>query len=123
MSKSIIYQAQLAKQASLKLAVLTTKVKNKALLAIANAIKNNSNAILQANKKDVEAAKKTRLNEVLIKRLMLDNHKISEMVDEIKSVARLEDPVGKVLSQVELDKGLMLSQITCPIGVIGAIFE
>src|SRR3989344_1515420 len=99
------------------------KTKNKALIAIAKALKNNSNAILQANKKDVEKAEKSGLGQVLIKRLMLDKHKISEMAEEARSVARLEEPVGRVLSQVELDKGLMLYQVACPIGVIGAIFE
>ena len=120
---SVIKQAQIAKEASLKLAVLPTKIKNKALVAIADALRKNQKRILDENKKDIEAAKKAGLNQVLIKRLLLDSHKISEMVDEIKSVARLEDPVGKLLSQVELDKDLMLYQVTCPIGVIGAIFE
>src|SRR3989344_2405862 len=120
---SITKQAQLAKEASLKLAVLPAKTKNKALIAIAKALKNNSNAILQANKKDVEKAEKSGLGQVLIKRLMLDKYKINEIVDGVKSVARLEEPVGRVLSQVELDKGLMLYQVACPIGVIGAIFE
>lgn len=120
---SILKQVQLAKEASVKLAVLPTKVKNKALIAIANSLKNNSKKILVANKKDVKAAKKSKLNQALIKRLMLDEHKISEMVEEVKSVAKLEDPVEKILSQVGLDNGLVLYQVTCPIGIIGAIFE
>ena len=120
---SVLKQVQIAKEASIKLAALPTKIKNKALLEIADSIKNNSNAILRANEKDVEEAKKSKLSYALLKRLMLDNHKISEMTGEVRSVARLEDPVGRVLSQVELDKGLMLYRVTCPIGVIGAIFE
>ena len=119
----ITKQAQLAKEASIKLAILPTNIKNKALLEIANALKRNSKRLLKANKMDAENAKKSELSEVLLKRLMLDENKIDEMIQEIKSVARLEDPVGKVLSQTELDKGLMLYQVTCPIGVIGAIFE
>ncbi|MAG91228.1 glutamate-5-semialdehyde dehydrogenase [Candidatus Woesearchaeota archaeon] len=120
---SIEKQAQLAKDASLKLAVLSTKAKNRALKAIAKALKNNSKLILNANKRDVEAAKKAKLNYVLVNRLMLNKHKINEMIEEVKSVTKLEDPVGKVLSQIELDKGLNLYQVTCPIGVIGMIFE
>ena len=123
MKNSISKQAELAKEASIKLAVLSTKIKNRALLAIADALKRNQKHILDTNKKDIEEAKKSNLNEVLIKRLMLDEHKIDEMVQEVKSVVKLEDPVGKILSQVELDNGLMLYQVTCPIGVIGAIFE
>ncbi|MEK6891860.1 MAG: glutamate-5-semialdehyde dehydrogenase [Nanoarchaeota archaeon] len=120
---SITEQAKLAKEASIKLAKLPTKTKNKALLEIAKSIIKNSKSIINENKKDIAAAEKSNLNNVLIKRLKIDENKIKEIVDEIKSVAKLDDPVGKVLSQVELDKGLMLYQVTCPIGVIGAIFE
>ncbi len=120
---SILQQAKLAKEASIKLAVLPINVKNKALSSIAGSIKNNSKKIIEANKKDLESAEKQRLNKVLIDRLKIDNNKIHEMVKEIRDVANLEDPTGKILSQTELDKGLMLYQVTCPIGVIGAIFE
>ena len=120
---SIEQQAKSAREASIKLAVLPTKAKNKALKSMTNSIKSNSKKIIEANKKDLKAAKKNKLSRVLIDRLKIDNNKIHEMVEEIKDVAELEDPVGKTLSQIELDKGLMLYQITCPIGVIGAIFE
>ncbi|MEK6943535.1 MAG: glutamate-5-semialdehyde dehydrogenase [Nanoarchaeota archaeon] len=120
---SIEAQAKLARDASIKLAVLPTNVKNKALLAIANAIKKNSKAIIEANKKDIEAAKKAGLSGVLVKRLLVDNHKIDEIIAEVKGVAKLDDPSGKTISQMELDNNLMLYQVTCPIGVIGAIFE
>ncbi|MEK6947378.1 MAG: glutamate-5-semialdehyde dehydrogenase [Nanoarchaeota archaeon] len=120
---SITEQAKLAKESSIELAVLPTKTKNKALIEIAKSIIKNSKSIINENKKDIEAAEKSNLNNVLIKRLKIDESKIKEMVEEIKSVAKLEDPVGKTLSQVELDKNLMLYQVTCPIGVIGAIFE
>ena len=119
----ILQQAQLAKEASIKLAVLPTKIKNKALLAIAESIRKNSKKIIAANKKDIEQAKKSKLNKVLVDRLLINKNKINEIIQEIKNVAKLEDPVGRILSQVELDNGLMLYQVTCPIGVIGAIFE
>ncbi|MBI1936328.1 glutamate-5-semialdehyde dehydrogenase [Candidatus Woesearchaeota archaeon] len=120
---SVKTQAELAKEASFKLAVLPTKTKNKALLEIASAIKKNSESIINENKKDVDAAEKSSLNQSLIKRLRIDEDKLNEIIEEIMEVACLDDPVGKILSQVELDKGLMLYQETCPIGVIGAIFE
>lgn len=116
-------QAQLAQESSLKLAVLPTKIKNRALLEIAKSIQKNSKSIIYENRKDVQAAEKSNLSKALIKRLEMDENKIKEMTAEIDDVAKLEDPVGKTLSQVELDKGLMLYQVTCPIGVIGAIFE
>ncbi len=115
--------AQLAKEASIKLAVLSVNVKNKALIEIAKSIKNNSKSIIAANKKDLEEAKKSKLSQILIKRLEIDKDKINEMVTGINTVVKLEDPVGKLISQVEMDDDLMLYQVTCPIGVIGAIFE
>src|SRR3989338_2827254 len=116
-------QAKLAREASIKLATLPAETKNKALLEMAKSVMKNSKSIISENKKDIEAAEKSGLNNALIKRLKIDESKIKEMADEIKSVAKLEDPVGKTLSQVELDKNLTLYQVTCPIGVIGAIFE
>lgn len=123
MQNNIIKQAELAKEASLKIAALPAKAKNNALIEIANSLKRNSKQLLYANKRDVEGAKKTKLKDVLLKRLAIDEHKIEEMIGELKTVEKLEDPAGKVMSQVELDKGLMLYQVACPIGVIGAIFE
>ena len=120
---SITEQARLAREASIRLAVLSTRDKNKALLEIAKSIKKNSKSIINENKKDIEAAEKYNLNKSLINRLKIDGIKINEIVEEIKSVAMLDDTVGKTLSQTELDKGLMLYQVTCPIGVIAAIFE
>ncbi len=119
----ILKQAQLAKQASIRLAALSTETKNTAILAMADAIKKNRDAILKENAKDVQSAKKSRLKDALLKRLVLTDDKINEIIDELNNVARLEDPAGKALSITELDSGLVLYQITCPIGVIGAIFE
>ncbi|MBI3027527.1 glutamate-5-semialdehyde dehydrogenase [Candidatus Woesearchaeota archaeon] len=112
-----------AKQASFRLMCLPPNAKNKALTSIAKALKESCSLIVKANKKDYDAAKKLRIKNALLKRLILDNHKISQMIAEVRNVAKLNDPVGKVLSQVELDRGLMLYQVTCPIGVIGVIFE
>ncbi len=123
MKNELLKQVRLAKEASIKLAALPTTVKNKALLKIASAIRNNSKLIINANKKDLEAANKSKLNKVLVDRLLVNERKIHEIIEEIEGVAKLEDPVGKTLSQIELDKGLMLYKVTCPIGVIGAIFE
>jgi glutamate-5-semialdehyde dehydrogenase len=116
-------QSKLAKEAALKLANLDTKTKNEALSEIAKQLKKRSKEIIKENKKDLETAVKTKLSKPLVKRLKIDNQKMNEIVKEIESVAKLKDPVGKLISQIELDKGLMLYQTTCPIGVIGAIFE
>jgi len=120
---SVEKQMKQAKEAAIKLASASSETKNKALKNIIINLKKNKNKIFSANKKDVEAAKKFHLQESLIKRLVIDDVKFKEMVNELKDVIKLEDPVGKTLSVIELDKGLVLSQITCSIGVIGTIFE
>ena len=120
---SVIQQAQLAKEASIRLAALPTEAKNKAIHAMADAIKKNKSRILKGNAKDVEEAKKSKLKDALIKRLILNEEKINAMMDELNDVAGLDDPVGKILSVMGLDKDLALYKVSCPIGVIGAIFE
>ena len=119
----IISQAKLAKEASLALATLSSETKNRALNAIADALEKNRKRILEENAKDMLEAQKSNLKMSLLKRLELNPAKISEFIEEVKSVANLEDPVGKTLSASELDNGLELYQVSCPIGVIGAIFE
>ncbi|MBW2980057.1 glutamate-5-semialdehyde dehydrogenase [Candidatus Woesearchaeota archaeon] len=116
-------QAKEANQAAIKLASAETKAKNEALKRIANALKKNKKKIISENKKDLAYAEKINLKNSLIKRLKVDGSKLKEMFENVKSVAKLEDPVGKTLSAIELDKGLELYKVSCPIGVIGIIFE
>lgn len=120
---NLITKTKLAKEASIQMAVLTTEKKNKALLSIAESIKKNKDKILKENKKDVEESKKAKQKDALIKRLVLNDVKIEEIVNGLKDVVKLEDPVNKVLEKIELDTNLILSKVTSPIGVIGAIFE
>ena len=120
-------KAKRARRASLKLANVATEEKNKALLRIADSIADNRERILAANAKDVEeaevAVEEGKLSKPLLERLKLDDAKIEEMIKSVRDVAKLDDPVGKTLSAIELDDGLELFQVSCPIGVIGAIFE
>ena len=114
--------AKNAKIASKKLATLPTELKNKALLAIAEAIENNTDLIFEANQKDLSKAK-GKVQESVYNRLKLDKNKMRDMIQGIVDVYELEDPIGKVLMQRSLDTGLILSKISCPIGVLGIIFE
>jgi len=116
-------KANKAKAAALQLAAATGEVKNKALGEIARALQTNSDAIVAANKIDLDNAQKENLAAPLLKRLKFDQDKITEAVDGIDSLIRLDDPVGKTLSAMELDQGLELFKVTCPIGVIGIVFE
>ena len=74
-------------------------------------------------RKTFAAAEKNKLSAPLLKRLKFDEGKIKEVCDGIESLIKLEDPVGKTLTATELDKGLELYKVSCPIGVIGIIFE
>jgi glutamate-5-semialdehyde dehydrogenase len=116
-------RAKDAKQASFSMAVLPTEVKDKALLAIADALTANKEAIFSANAQDMENAKKTDLPMPLQKRLLFDEHKLSDVVEGLKSLTKLSDPVGKELLKTELDDDLVLTRVSCPIGVLGIIFE
>ncbi len=115
--------AAIAKAAALQLAHLSTEVKNQTLEEIASAIEKGCASILEANAKDLEFAEKENIPGPLIARLRLNENKVMGMVKGIRSVVRLEDPVGQRQMAMEMDQGLTLYRLTCPIGVIGAIFE
>jgi len=125
--ESVKDKAMDAKRAYIKLSNAKTKDKNDTLIRMANALNKNRKKILESNKIDTLDAKKLlgkgELTESLIKRLEVTDSKIDEMIKGIKDVAKLEDPVGKTLSALELDNGLELYQVATPIGVIGMVFE
>lgn len=112
-----------AKQSSILLSAFTAEVKNHALAEIAKAIKTNTSEIIAANKLDLELAEKSNLPAPLLKRLKFDNSKIFDVISGIESLINLPEPIGETLSATELDKGLELYKVSCPIGVIGVIFE
>ncbi len=118
-----ITQAASAKAASIRLATVTTEVKNKALAEIASALRHNSDRIIEANQKDLAQAKGNSLDAPLLKRLKFDESSIDAVIAGIESLINLDDPVGKTITATELDQGLELYKVSCPIGVIGVIFE
>ncbi len=115
--------AKSAKSASIKLSIVSTDGKNQALAAIGQALKQQSAQIIAANKEDMADARKNNLAAPLLKRLKFDENKIVDVCAGIESLTGLDDPVGKTLSATELDSGLQLYKVTCPIGVIGVVFE
>ena len=124
---SIIERTRRAKAASRVLGRFSAEDRNHALSLIARQITDQSPEILAANRKDLERARPLveagQMPESLYRRLQLNQSKLNEMVSGINQVAALEDPLGKVTLATQLDEGLMLYRISCPIGVIGAIFE
>ena len=115
--------AEKAKSASILLAAVKADIKNTALARIAKAMKQYSAMLVSANREDLAVAEKNNLSAPLLKRLKFDEGKIKEVCDGIESLIKLDDPVGKTLTATELDKGLELYKVSCPIGVIGIIFE
>ena len=124
---SIEETARRAKDAALRLAGLPTEAKNRALQGMAGLVRECRADILAANEEDVRRAAELvangALSKPLLDRLKLSGDKVLGMAQGVESVAQLPDPVGQTLSAVELDDGLELRQVSCPIGVIGAIFE
>ena len=112
-----------AKKASIQLAAVKGETKNKALKLIAEALQEKAAEIVEANQKDLERSKQENLAAPLLKRLKFDEHKIREAVSGLNSLIAMDDPVGVALRATELDKGLELYKVSCPIGVIGVIFE
>ncbi len=119
--------AKSAKKASLEIAGLSTEVKNTALLKVADAIEEHKNEIFSANLEDLKEAEKLvaagELNKSTFNRLKLDENKMRDMIQGIRDIAQLDDPVNKQLFVRELDENLTLYKVSCPIGVLGIIFE
>ena len=121
--KELEEKGKAAKAVSRKLAFLSTEVKNKALVNIAEALIDKQDEILAANKIDYEEAKASGMNEAMLDRLMLSPSRLEGMAEDTKTVAALPDPVGEVLESRTLPNGLKISKRRVPLGVIGAIYE
>jgi glutamate-5-semialdehyde dehydrogenase len=111
------------KKASVHVAAMKTAEKNKALSNISRWLVDRSEEIFSANERDLKQAEIDGVPLPVFKRLKFDKRKLSEVIDGINALIELDDPVGRVILHTELDAGLTLKRITCPIGVIGVIFE
>lgn len=105
------------------MAALSIEVRNQALLAAAEALLNAREEIFKANEEDIEAARDAGIPQAVMKRLKFDQHKLEDVIQGIRELVKLKDPLAKVQMARELDQGLRLYRISCPIGVIGIIFE
>ncbi|MCU0570663.1 MAG: glutamate-5-semialdehyde dehydrogenase [Oculatellaceae cyanobacterium Prado106] len=120
---SLAVLARQTREAARRLAVLPGEARNEAIAAIANALEANAPAILAANEADCQAALTEGLAKPLYGRLKLDANKLQGAIVGVRDVGRLPDPVGNRQIHRELDQGLILQRITCPLGVVGVIFE
>ncbi|MCL2845140.1 MAG: glutamate-5-semialdehyde dehydrogenase [Chitinivibrionia bacterium] len=120
---SIIESAKNAKRAGIILSAIESEVKNNALKKIVDSLKNHKEEIFKANELDIQNAQKDNLSDPIIKRLKFDENKLNDVISGIEQLIKLQDPVGKTLLSTELADGLDLYRVSCPIGVIGVIFE
>ncbi|GAB4530382.1 MAG: glutamate-5-semialdehyde dehydrogenase [Pleurocapsa sp.] len=122
-SPSLKEIAQQTRQAASQLAVLSIEDRNAALEAIAVALEQATPEILAANQRDLQAAEGDNIAPALYARLKLGETKLRSAIAGVRDVAKLTDPVGTKQIHRELDKGLILQRVTCPLGVLGIIFE
>jgi glutamate-5-semialdehyde dehydrogenase len=123
----VVESAKRARAAFRRLAQSSDGQRRAALLGIADEVRQHAGEILAANSEDVRAAlpllESGRITEALYRRLKLDKSKLDAVIAGVEQVAQMNDPVGAVTWAIELDAGLKLYRVTCPIGVIGVIFE
>ena len=102
---------------------LSTEIKNKALLTAADKLVGKKEAILEANRKDIEAGRAGGMSEALIDRLTLTSGRIDQIAEGLKQVADLPDPVGEVMDEFQRPNGMKIRKVRVPMGVIGVIYE
>jgi glutamate-5-semialdehyde dehydrogenase len=112
-----------ARTASATLRTLTREQKDEALLAIADALVTNTDAIVGANSTDVAAARHAGTDRAIIDRLTLTPTRLAAIADAVRSVAALPDPVGDIVRGYTLPNGLKVRQVRVPLGVVGMIYE
>jgi glutamate-5-semialdehyde dehydrogenase len=125
--ESVVAQVQATRRAARELTRLSTDQRNKILLAAADELEARDAEILKANREDCESLEREPAaglaSSALLKRLKTTPAGIKDMANQIRDVARLEDPVGRVLATTELDDGLTLQKVSCALGVVAVIFE
>ena len=123
LEKSIKRIAKEAKDASFKIAALSSSKKNKALRVMASAIEKNSDYIRSENAKDLKRAKSSGLSSAMIDRLYLNPKRIKDMSISLREIAKLKDPLGQIISAWDRPNGLKINKVRVPIGVISIIYE
>ena len=124
---SVATLARRAREASRVLAILPDAVRRDALVKASRALVEQKEEILTANGQDCESARiqveQGSMSPSLFARLQTSEHDISEMATRMREVSQLPDPINRMLAKTELDKGLRLEKVSCPLGVIGIVFE
>ncbi|MNW25613.1 Gamma-glutamyl phosphate reductase [compost metagenome] len=119
----VLHKSQLAKSTTATLNLLTTEQKNQALLAMADALVQEHEALIVANQEDLERGRQNGTSESLLDRLKLTESRIEGIAEGLRQIAALPDPVGETLDEFERPNGLHIRKIRVPLGVIGIIYE
>jgi glutamate-5-semialdehyde dehydrogenase len=126
-SEAVRALAQAAKQAARCIASASIEQRNEALEEVARALERSAPEILEANTQDVSEAapafSRGELSKALVDRLKLSSEKLQSMIEGVRAVIALPDPIGRVLDRIELDEGLELEKVSCPLGLLAVIFE
>jgi glutamate-5-semialdehyde dehydrogenase len=126
-SEAIRALAQAAKQAARCIASASLEQRNAALEEVAGLLERSAPEILEANAQDVAEAEpahtRGEISKSLVDRLKLSPEKLHSMIDGVRAVMALPDPIGRVLDRIELDEGLDLEKVSCPLGLLAVIFE
>lgn len=119
----VLEKAKQAKKAARALALVTSDIKNKALIAMSDGLMNAKEELKEENEKDLKYAREKGLSSALIDRLTLNDKRIEGMASGLREIAALPDPVGEVTRMWQRPSGLQIGKIRTPIGVIGIIYE
>lgn len=123
LKKDIVAIARDAKKASFLMGQISSEVKDRTLLSMADALEKKKSAIFAANKKDVRQAKAKKLKPAFIDRLTLNDKRIKAMAESLREVAAQHDPIGEIIKMWTRPNGLWIGKLRVPLGVIGIIYE
>src|SRR5215216_3386738 len=122
-TQSVTDFARAAKAAARELAALDSGTKDRALLAVADALLSRTPEILEANSRDLDAGRESGLSSALMDRLALDARRVAAMAAGVREIAALPDPVGEVIDGFRLANGLQMRKVRVPLGVVAVVYE
>jgi glutamate-5-semialdehyde dehydrogenase len=123
MASEVKRKGKAAKEASLKMANLSTAEKNRGLGFIAEELLKQKEFILTENEKDLKAGKESGLPDAILDRIMLNEKRIGDMAHAVRLLTELKDPIGETLETIQKENGMLIKKKRVPIGVIGMIYE
>ncbi|HJN86337.1 MAG: glutamate-5-semialdehyde dehydrogenase [Dehalococcoidia bacterium] len=120
---ALVAKGRAARAASRQVARLSTRIKDRALLNIAEALETGQSPVLAANRRDHEAARSNGLDEAMLDRLLLTPERLQDIARDVRAVAALPDPIGETMDMTTLPNGLRVGKRRVPLGVVGSIYE